>query len=68
MMDKTQRYLDIQGIEPWTSRICRKMRSVRATTVPNALEDKLCKPDTALFLWNPRMGVLAPPLARPSSC
>ena len=26
--------LDIQGIEPWTSR----MRSVRATTVPNARE------------------------------
>ena len=26
--------VDIQGIEPWTSR----MRSVRATTVPNALE------------------------------
>ena len=26
--------MDIQGIEPWTSR----MRSVRATTVPNALE------------------------------
>ena len=25
-------YMDIQGIEPWTSR----MRSVRATTVPNA--------------------------------
>ena len=25
--------VDIQGIEPWTSR----MRSVRATTVPNAL-------------------------------
>ena len=25
--------MDIQGIEPWTSR----MRSVRATTVPNAL-------------------------------
>ncbi len=24
--------MDIQGIEPWTSR----MRSVRATTVPNA--------------------------------
>ena len=28
--------MDIQGIEPWTSR----MRSVRATTVPNALADK----------------------------
>ena len=28
-----QKPMDIQGIEPWTSR----MRSVRATTVPNAL-------------------------------
>ena len=29
---KSDYQLDIQGIEPWTSR----MRSVRATTVPNA--------------------------------
>ena len=29
--------MDIQGIEPWTSRKHSRMRSVRATTVPNAL-------------------------------
>ena len=31
--------MDIQGIEPWTSRKFHTMRSVRATTVPNALTE-----------------------------
>ena len=33
-------YMDIQGIEPWTSR----MRSVRPTTVPNALHRSILLP------------------------
>ena len=43
---KSDYQLDIQGIEPWTSR----MRSVRATTVPNARHGSILLPDVERWL------------------